>query len=182
MIKKLLDITIGLRARRRIAAAVGVGFIVLLAASPAQAGLKIRPVFTGGLPPVPDMMVGGGDLEEIFKVAAEAWEEVFKSGSGNWDVTIEFGWRTLGDGPWGRAITLSYGGNNPVRITHGAVEFNNAPGDPGFFADPTPRDSTEYKQVLVVPAGRRPSESRARFQPGDWSRRGQNRLVDGCHP
>ena len=95
---------------------------------------------------MPDMMVGGGDLEEIFKVAAEAWEEVFKSGSGNWDVTIEFGWRTLGDGPWGRAITLSYGGNNPVRITHGAVEFNNAPGDPGFFADPTPRDSTEYKR------------------------------------
>ena len=101
MIEKLLDITIGLRAPRRIAAAVSVGFVVLLAASPAQAGLKIRPVFMGGLPPAPDMMVGGGDLEEIFKVAAEAWEEVFKGGSGNWDVTIEFGWRTLGEGPWG---------------------------------------------------------------------------------
>jgi hypothetical protein len=124
---------------------VSVGLVVLLAASPAQAGLKIRPVFMGGLPPLPELMVGGGDLEEIFKVAAEAWEEVFKTGSGNWDVTIEFGWRTL-DGPWGRAITLSYGGNNPVRITRGAVEFNNTPTDPGFFADPTPRDSTEYKQ------------------------------------
>jgi hypothetical protein len=33
-----------------------------------------------------------------------------------------------------------------VRITGGLLEFNNAPPDPGFFADPTPRDSTEYKK------------------------------------
>ena len=94
-------------------------------------------------------MVGGGDLEEIFKVAAEAWEAVFKGGSGNWDVTIEFEWHNIGQGAWGRVArgTPTYGGNNPVRITGGLLEFNNAPSDPGFFADPTPRDSTRYKST-----------------------------------
>jgi hypothetical protein len=90
-------------------------------------------------------MVGGGNLEEIFKVAAEAWEDVFKTGGGNWDVTIEFGWS--GQFPtWGKHELISQGGNNPVRITASRVTFNNLPSDPGFYADLTPRDSTEYKK------------------------------------
>ena len=154
MIDKLLRIAFALRAQRRVALTVGVCGLVLLAASPAQAGLKIRPVFRGGVPPTTDCtgptgckMAGGGNLEEIFKVAAEAWEAVFKGGSRNWDVTIEFEWHNIGAGPWGRVAfgTPTFGGN-PVRITGGRLEFNNAPPDPGFFADPTPRDSIEYKK------------------------------------
>jgi hypothetical protein len=106
--------------------------------------LKIRPVFLGGTPPS-ENMVGGGNLQDIFEVAVEAWEAVFRNnGDGDWDVTIEFGW-----GPstasWGNAVLKSQGGK-PVRITEGAVAFNNKPPKPGFFADPTPRDSTEYKE------------------------------------
>jgi hypothetical protein len=62
-----------------------------------SASLKIHPVFIGGLAPFD--MVGGGDLLEIFAVAAESWEKVFKGGSGNWDVTIEFGWGLPPGGP-----------------------------------------------------------------------------------
>lgn len=117
--------------------------VVLLLAAPASAGLKIRPVFRGGEPP--SNMEGGGNLQEIVEVAAEAWESVFKGGSGNWDVTIEYRW-----GPsthaWGNAVFLAQGGHNPVRITRGEIVFQQAPPAPGFFADPTPRDSTEYKQ------------------------------------
>jgi hypothetical protein len=126
----------------RLVRAMSLAIALLVSASPAHAGLKIRPVFVGGTPPLD--MAGGGDLEEIFKVAAEAWEEVFKGGGGNWDVTIEFGWRAILS--YGYATTLSYGGNNPVRITRGLNEFRNDPFDPGFFADPTPRDSLEYKR------------------------------------
>jgi hypothetical protein len=133
MIDKLLRIAFALRAQRRVAVTIGVCGLVLLAASPAQAGLKIRPVFRGGLPPPTDCtdlpptdckMVGGGDLEEIFKVAVEAWEAVFKGGSGNWDVTIEFVWHNIGAGAWGRVArgTATFGGNNPVRITGGLLE------------------------------------------------------------
>ena len=144
MMKKLLDITITPGAAPfRLASAVGVGFFVLLAAFPAQAGLKIRPVFVRDLKP-PSNMVGGGDLEEIFKVAAEAWEEVFKGGSGNWDVTIDFKWG-VSTHAWGNAVQFSQSGN-PVRITDGLVIFNATPPNPGFYADPTPRDNTEYKQ------------------------------------
>src|SRR5262249_38228584 len=109
-----------------------------------------------GLEPKDCPMVGGGDLEEIVKVAAEAWEAVFKGGSGNWDVTIEFEWVNIDQ--WGRIKfnSRTYGGNNPVRITGGAIEFTNAPAAPGFFADPTPRDSVEYKQYASYLMGEIP--------------------------
>jgi hypothetical protein len=140
MMKRLC---IGTGSGARALACLLTAVFILLGASPAHAGLKIRPVFTGGTPPPADKLVGGGNLEEIFKVAAEQWEAVFKGGSGNWDLTIRFGWADLSQ--FGVAIVDSYGGNNPVRITSGQALFSNTP-SPGFFADPTPRDSTEYKQ------------------------------------
>lgn len=127
----------------RLARMAGLVLVLLLAASPVHARLKIRPVFIGGDPPSATDMVGGGDIQEIFKIAAEAWEEVFKTGSGKWEVTIEFGWGSISG--WGKAMTLFEDGN-PVRITRARVLFNTTPAAPRFFADPTPRDSTEYKQ------------------------------------
>src|SRR5262249_4165085 len=126
----------------RLVGAMSLGLALLVSASPVHAGLKIRPVFIGGIPPVD--MDGGGNLEDIFKVAAEAWEDVLKGGGGNWDVTIEFGWRPIG--PFGLATLLAQGGNNPIRITRGRAEFRDDPFDPGFWADPTPRDSLEFKR------------------------------------
>ena len=131
-------------ARCRLACALIVCLVGVFAASPAFAGLKIRPVFTGGAPPADDKMVGGGNLDEIFKVAAESWENVFKSGSGQWDVTIEYRWSPQYP-TWGKEEVLAQGGNNPVRVTRSRITFNNNPPAPGFYADPTPRDSTEYK-------------------------------------
>ena len=64
----------------------------LLAAQPASAKLKIIPVFIGGTPPPAMDVTGGGNLQEIFQVAAESWERVFKNGGGNWTVTIYYGW------------------------------------------------------------------------------------------
>jgi hypothetical protein len=129
----------------RTLASVLTALFLFVGVSPAHAGLKIRPVFIGGTPPPADKLVGGGSLEEIFKVAAEQWEAVFQGGSGNWDLTVRFGWSEKDQDPYGIAIVDSYGGNNPVRITSGQALFSNHP-EPGFFADPTPRDSTEWKQ------------------------------------
>lgn len=126
------------------ASASVLALLFLLAASPASAGLKIRPVFLGGAPPADSKMVGGGNLEEIFKVAAESWENVFKTGGGNWDVTIEYEWSPKYP-TWGKEELIAQGGN-PVRMTRSRITFNNNPPAPGFYADPTPRDSTEYKK------------------------------------
>jgi hypothetical protein len=131
----------GWRGRR--ASASVLALLFLLAASPASAGLKIRPVFSGGTPPADSKMVGGGNLDEIFKVAAEAWENVFKTGGGNWDVTIEYEWSPKYP-TWGKEELIAQGGNNPVRMTRSRITFNNNPPAPGFYADPSPRDSTEY--------------------------------------
>lgn len=124
--------------------------VFLFAASAAQAGVKIQPVFIGGEPPCEgsppcDDLVGGGDLQEIFQVAAEAWEKALKKGGGNWHVTIEFGWDNLGPSLYAQETLVSQGGHNPVRITRSTVMFNNKPPEHGFYADPTPRESTEYK-------------------------------------
>jgi len=125
--------------------AVSLGLIVLLAASPAFAGLKIRPLFVGGQEPA--VIVGGGNVHEIFKVAAEKWEEVFKNVNGNWDVTIEFGWGNLGTAFFAKVEDEISVGGNPARIKRGRVVFNNNPGvEPKFFADPTPRDNEEYRE------------------------------------
>lgn len=128
----------------RVASTLGIVLLLGLAAAPAQAALKIRPVFIDNAAP-PANMVGGGNLQAIFQVAAEHWEEVFKNGGGgNWDVTIEFEWGAAHHS-WGTAFVLAQGGN-PARITRGRVVFQANPPEPGFYADPTPRDNTEFMQ------------------------------------
>jgi hypothetical protein len=64
--------------------------------------VKIRAVFDEKEPPPPACtedenvrcMVGGGNLEDIARVAANAWERVFRGG-GRWDLTIVFAWETI---------------------------------------------------------------------------------------
>jgi hypothetical protein len=130
--------------RCRLASILSVVLLLGLAAFPAQAALKIRPVFIDGARPPADM-VGGGNLQEIFKVATESWEEVFKNGGGgNWDITIEFKWGAS-TASWGNAVVISQGGN-PVRITRGLIIFQANPPAPGFYADPIPGDNTEFKK------------------------------------
>lgn len=143
-VKTMVAFTVALKtAVCRLAARVGVIVLFVLAAVHARAALKIHPVFIDeGRPP--ENMVGGGNLEEIFKVAAESWEQVFKDGGGEWDVTIEFKWGAS-TASWGNAVVISQGGI-PVRITQGLVIFQSNPPAPGFYADPTPRDNTEFKK------------------------------------
>jgi hypothetical protein len=105
-------------ALSHLASTSGAVLLILLSAFPAQARLKIQPVFIDDGAHPPADMKGGGNLQEIFKVAAERWEEVFKNGGGgNWDVTIEFKWGAS-HASWGNAVLLSQGGN-PIRITRG---------------------------------------------------------------
>ena len=51
---------------------------IFFASTAAQAGLTITTEFIGG-EPEPDKIYGGGDLEEVFAVAVEAWEVAFGS-------------------------------------------------------------------------------------------------------
>ena len=80
----------------------------------------------------------------VTKTTSKRFSFFKKGGSGNWDITIEFKWGAS-TGSWGNAVLISQGGN-PVRITRGLVIFQANRPDPGFYADPTPRDNTEFKQ------------------------------------
>jgi hypothetical protein len=119
------------------------------AAAPASAGLKIELVFVDeALPPKPGVIAGGGTLQQIMQVAAENWERVLKRGGGDWKLTIEYGWATLGDPSLIGQERMYAEAGRPSRMSHSCVRFNNAPvlGEPfvGVFADPTPRDNSEY--------------------------------------
>ena len=137
---------------RRVVSRIALACLVALgAAAPASAGLKIELVFVdAGLPPKPGLMEGGGNLHQIMEVAAERWEAVLKRGGGDWKLTIEYGWATLRDTSLFAQEFMVEEGGRPSRITHSCVIFNNqpVPGLPfrGLFADPTPRDNSEYNQ------------------------------------
>jgi len=138
-----------MNARQIIRLLAFAGFASLAWSRPALADLHIDLVpMDIAPPPAPELIVGGGDLHTIMRVAVQAWERVFRKGAGRWNVSIEYGWAPLG-GIFARDEMLAQGGT-PIRITHARVFFNNKPPPPykpgvvGWFADPTPWNSSEY--------------------------------------
>lgn len=115
-----------------------------LCCAPAMAALTIHTEFTGGELPPTNRLAGGGDLQEIFELAAERWETAFAGIPWNWEVTIRYGWGDDAGSGWGKEFLIEQAGNFPTRITQSRVTFNNDPLAPGFFADPTPTDDDEY--------------------------------------
>ena len=125
---------------------------------------------TSPYPGPPSDMVGRGNLQDNMKAAAESWEEIFKNVGGKWNVRIDYGWCIpANDNAYARvSLTKEARQNNGVngvsRNVEGRVCFiprpvrngdNQAVGDGAepiplgarhpLFADPTPRDSDEYK-------------------------------------
>lgn len=116
------------------------GLAAILVPTPeTKAGLIINASFTGGA--APSNMVGGGDLVTIFNTAVSFWEAAFPSQTDNWVVNLRYGWGPL-DGINGQFYLGDQGGT-PHRIESGSIVFNNS-GSTAFFADPTPRDNSEY--------------------------------------
>jgi hypothetical protein len=106
-----------------------------------QAGLIINATFAGG--DAPSDMAGGGDLTHIFDTAASFWEAAFTDSKNHWVVNIQYQWGAL-SGVNGQFQTTAQGGD-PHRIESGTITFDNSGRTP-FFADPTPRDNSEYTQ------------------------------------
>jgi hypothetical protein len=106
-----------------------------------QAGLIINATFVGGN--APSDMAGGGNLFNIFDAAASFWEAAFTDPKDHWVVNIQYQWGELSGVNGQFAITAQ--GGDPHRIESGTITFDNSGRTP-FFADPTPRDNSEYTQ------------------------------------
>jgi hypothetical protein len=66
-------------------ALAGLLAVAAAAPQPALAGLHIDLVFVDNAPPPPsELFVGGGNLRDIVRVAADHWERVFRHGRGKW--------------------------------------------------------------------------------------------------
>jgi hypothetical protein len=143
-----------MKTNRFVQAGLLAGLLALAAPRPAIAGLHIHLIFNPflGSPPEPGIIAGGGNLQDIMQVAAEAWERVYDDPKDNWDLTIEFGWTPLRNALYAGEDMETQGGN-PVRITRSIILFNNVPPldeSEGFFADPTPRDNSEYQRYSLI--------------------------------
>jgi hypothetical protein len=121
------------------------GLLVLLTPSLAPAGLIIDLSFAGGTPPA---LPGGGNLDDIVRTAASAWERVFSDPSDTWHLQLTYGWETMPAGSNGREELLAQGGT-PNRETRGAIWFNNNPAQV-WFADPTPWNNSAYTQLTAT--------------------------------
>jgi hypothetical protein len=150
-----------MKRNRIIPCVILAGLVALAVPQPSFAGLHIRPVLLAGSPPPSDLLVGGGNLQDIFQVAAENWEKVFKTGSGKWDVTIYYGWTNLNTTGtpdlYGQEYFIAEGGGNVIRMTSSRIAFTTDPPLPpqpgairGFYADPNPRDNSEYTMYTTV--------------------------------
>jgi hypothetical protein len=89
-------------------------------------------------------MRGGGNLEDIFNVAADMWERAFSDPGDPWTVEITYKWQSLTPTTLGEFILDEQGGT-PHRIQSGEIHFNNSSTVNLLFADPTPLDSSEYR-------------------------------------
>ncbi len=127
--------------------ALVVGAAALLAwEADARADLIINATFTGGEPPA--NMAGGGNLTDIFNTAISYWEAAFKDPNDTWVVNLNYQWADLGTAQNARFVLDTQGGD-PHRIESGTVLFNNNT-SVSFFADPTPRDNSEFTQYREV--------------------------------
>jgi hypothetical protein len=115
---------------------------VLIPASGVRAGLVINATFVRGDPP--SNMAGGGNLTDIFNTAISYWKAAFTDPNDNWVVSLQYQWAPLRSDLYSQFRTTAQGGD-PHRIESGIVTFNNSSATV-LFADPTPRDNSEYTQ------------------------------------
>ena len=107
----------------------------------AFASLTILSHFLQSSPP--PTLGGGGNLEDIFNVAAARWERAFSDVNDPWQVEITYKWANLAPTFLGECSLEDQGGT-PHRIQSAEIDFNNL-GSLPLFADPTPLDNSEYR-------------------------------------
>ena len=108
-------------------------FLLFVAASPQAWSLTILTNYTGGTPK-PNMF-GGGNIEEIFRAAADIWELAI---SDSHVLTLHYGW-----GPERSNHRLISQGGIPNRETEGRITFDNDTNSLSFM-DPTPKMNEEW--------------------------------------
>jgi len=98
--------------------------------------LSITRDFMGGNPQT--TAIGGGNLIDIFNVAADMWEQAILDSH---TLTLHYGWS-----PMGTTHTMIQQVGIPNRETEGRILFSNKT-DPGtfqYYLDPTPHLNEEY--------------------------------------
>ena len=100
-------------------------------------GLSITRDFMGGNPQA--TAIGGGNLIDIFNVAADMWEQAVLDSH---NLTLRYGWS-----PAGTTHTMVHQRGTPNRETEGIILFSNKQ-DSGtfqYYLDPTPHLNEEYQ-------------------------------------
>ena len=114
--------------------------LVLCVPSQARA-IAIITNFIGGSAPA--TAVGGGNLPDVVRAAADVWELAIRD---TFTVTFDFGWAPL---PTAGEHDLLQQGGTPNRETHGQILFDSEFTLP-LFIDPTPQFAEEYQSFTAT--------------------------------
>jgi len=102
--------------------------------APKAESVTIKGNFTGGV--VPNNAVGGGNLVDIFRAAADWWELAIQD---DLTLNINFEWAALDDNILGVAITPT-----SFPIQQATIQFDND-GSSEWFLDSTPDQNEEFQ-------------------------------------
>lgn len=88
---------------------------------------------------------GGGNLQAIFRAAADCWERVILD---THTLNLSFGWQALTGGTLGVHVLTGQGGV-PNRETSGVIRFDSD-NSSNFFMDATPNANEEYGDLNTL--------------------------------
>jgi hypothetical protein len=109
--------------------------LVLLLAPSSAFAVTLVTSYIGGNPP--PTAVGGGNLEEIFSVAARRWEMAYGD---SFTLHLYYGWAPV---EAAGTHTLMQMSGDPAREIAGTILFDNS-GSIAFYLDPAPHTDDEY--------------------------------------
>jgi len=112
--------------------------LLVLAGPPPSDAVTITITFGSGSPPT--NTVGGGNLQDIARAAADRWQNIIKD---DFTLAVNINWAPTADSHILAATVADDTGGSPLRVTQATMTVDNS-GTNVLYLDPTPADDDGF--------------------------------------